>query len=237
MKKFFVVLMAVAFMFIMKPTGEGVASADWSGDMTVGLKSVSGNSNGSALSLSAKASKTDGDERYTVSGGFDYSKESDVLTARKSRGSLQYDKFITPKVYALLNIELSKDEIRNIDMLTTIGPGFGYQLSDSLRFEGGFAYNDKNVSMGEDEQWTTARLSMYSKDNFTDSLSLSNLLTWNPSLEDFGDYTLRNKLDLAYAFTDKWSGKLTQLINYDKTPSPGVDPLDKTLMLSFQYSL
>ena len=131
---------------------------------------------------------------------------------------------------------LEKDKFRNINLTTILGPGIGYQLSDNLSVEAGLAYHNKDVVVGNDEKWTTARLGMNFNKDITDTVRFNDSLKINPSLKDFGLYTLRNEADLIYAFSDKWSGKVTHISQYDKAPSDGVEKLDKVLTAGLQYN-
>lgn len=230
MKKISVVLMAVMFVFAVN------VQAEWSGDLTVSANLTSGNTQGSAVSISGKATQRVDDERYTVKASFNYAEESDRLTARNSFGSIQYDSFITDKIYGLLNIELQKDKLRNLNLRTIVGPGVGYQITDNLSVEGGLAYFSEDVVIGEDSQWTTARLGMnYSKD-ITDTVRFSDSLIVNPSLEDFGQYTARNEADFIYMLSDKWSGKIAHVLRYNSEPSVNVKKRDAILTAGLQYS-
>lgn len=233
MKKVFVVLLAVLFIGGIDLGG---VHASWTGDMTLGANITSGNTQGSALSISGKATQRVADERYTVKGKFNYAEESDQLTVRNSFGSIQYDSFFTDKLYGLLNVELQKDKLRNLNLRTIIGPGVGYQISDSFNVEAGIAYFSEDVNIGEDNQWTTARLGLNYSKNYTDALRFNDSLVINPSLEEVGQYTLRNEMDYIYTFSDKWSGKVTHILQYDSEPSPGVTKRDATLTAGLQYN-
>lgn len=230
MKKYLVVLLAIMFVFAVN------VRADWSGDMTIGANLTSGNTQGSAISISGKATQRVDSERYTVKGAFNYAEESDTLTVRNSIGSIQYDTFFTDKVYGLFNVELQKDKLRNLNLRTIVGPGVGYQVSDNLNFEAGLAYFSEDVVSGEDSQWTTARLGMNTNYDITDTIRFSDSLVINPSLEDFGLYTLGNEASFIIKFSDKWSGNITHIIGYDKSPSVGVEKLDKSLSAGWQYN-
>lgn len=233
-KVLFVILMAVFAVILFMD--KGYVYADWSGNMTLGANLTSGNTQGSALSISGKATQRVQDERYTVKGVFNYAEENGTLTARNSRGSIQYDTFITDKAYVLLNVELQKDKFRNLNLRTILGPGIGYQVSPNLNLEAGLAYHSEDVCIGNDSQWTTARLGMNYVQDITDTVRFNDSLIVNPSLRELGQYTARNEADLIYAFSDKWSGKLSHVLQYDSEPSVNVKKRDATLTAGLMYN-
>ena len=230
MKKLFVFLMAAMFMFAVN------AYADWNGDMTIGANLQSGNTQGSAISISGKATQRVDSERYTVKGAFNYAEEGDTLTVRNSLGSIQYDTFVTDKAYVLLNVELQKDKFRNLNLRTIIGPGMGYQVLDNLNVEAGLAYFSEDVVLGEDSQWTTARLGMNTNYDITATVKFNDSFIINPSLRESGQYTARNEADLVYMLSDKWGGKIAHILKYDSGPSAGIEKLDTTLTAGLQYN-
>ena len=212
------------------------ARGEWEGDVTVGANLQSGNTNNASISISGKASKKVGNDRYKGNVRFNYAEENNQPTAMNSYGAIQYDNFITGKLYALLNVELQKDKFRNLNLRTILSPGIGYQITEAVSVEGGLAYFSEDVDVGKDRQWTTARLGANLNQKLFSNIKFNNSLVVNTSLKEISQYKLRNEADLIAMLSEKWSAKLTHVFQYDSEPSASITKKDQTWILGLQYN-
>ncbi len=217
-----------------------VPDAVWSGTVFAGGVHQAGNTERLSLNVGADAVRRTLDDRLSFSFLYNYAEEDGDLITRDVYGAMKYDYFVTERLYVLLSVEMLKDRFRDLNLRTVVGPGLGRQLwgedGRTLALEAGVTWFSENRIVEEDEQWITARLGLVFRYRFTPWLRFSDTLTLYPSLEDGGDYTLRNDAALVTSLGSAWSLRLGNLWERDIDPSPGVKKDDLRTTLSLQYS-
>ncbi|MBC8413828.1 DUF481 domain-containing protein [bacterium] len=211
----------------------------WTGDITVGAGLQSGNSDRTNMSVGASATRKSSDDRLSLGLAHNYAEEEKKVSSRNSYGFMKYDYFITEKYYIYLGTELLKDSFKNLNLRTVIGPGLGYQVWDyadkSLLFEAGLSYFSEDIKVGKDDSWLTARLAGNVRYNLMDAAVLTDHLIVYPSLEDFGQYTLRNEAAITSPLASGWSLKLANILERDSNPPLTIKKSDWYWILGLQY--
>lgn len=211
----------------------------WSGNITVGGNLQTGNTERLTASIGAEALRRTKQDRFSLRFLFNYAEEDDTITARNTFGALKYDYFFTRRTYGFLNLEMLSDEFKNINLRTSVGPGIGYQVWDdpgkTLMLEIGVNYFSEDLDKGEDDQWITGRGSVVLGLKVHRYLAFSEIVVVYPNLEGFSEYQLRNEASLTSAIGSRLSLKLTNIIEYDSDPSPGVQKADTFWILALQY--
>jgi putative salt-induced outer membrane protein YdiY len=132
------------------------------------------------------------------------------------------------------------DRFKDLNLRTIVGPGVGYQVWDdakkALRFEGGISYFSEDLRDQEDNQYITARVAANLEYHFTDSLVFTDDLMVFPSIEEFGDYTLRNEVAIATSLGAGWKLKLSNILELNNNPPPGIEETDLTWLLALGYA-
>jgi putative salt-induced outer membrane protein YdiY len=212
----------------------------WTGSVTVGANMQSGNTDRLSASLAAHAVRRTEVDRFSMRFLYNYAEEEDELTERNAYGALKYDYFFTRRFYGLLSVELFSDEFKDISLRTAVGPGVGYQVWEeerrTLMLEAGLAYFNEDRSEGEDESWITGRLSADLTLRLLSWAVFSDYLIVYPSLKETGQYQLRNEAGLSNSLGAHWSLKLTNILEYDSQPEPGIEKTDLSWILGLQYS-
>lgn len=230
----------ILFLMIMVLMFVPAVHAEWSGDISMGANLQSGNTDKASISLGASATQRIDSDRFTGKIAYNYAEENDALTVRNVYGKGQYDRFINESLYAYVSVELQKDNFKNLNLRTIVGPGMGLQVWDSedsaLSVEGGVAYFSEDVRAGVDTQWLTARAGSNYRQRLTDTIKFNNEIIVNPSLEDVGEYTLRNEAVLMSAITESWSMKLSNVLQYDSNPSAGIEKKDLKWSIGAMYN-
>lgn len=240
MKKFLTDWRYAVLVFILIAMFFVVSAHAWEGDITLGGTLQSGNTDKTSISLGAKATQRTGDERYSGQVLYNYAEEDDELSARNIYGTLKYDRFIVEQIYGYLSVELQKDKLfKNLNLRTIIGPGVGFQIWDtkgrSLSVEGGISYFSEDIEIGEDKQWLTARLGSNFRQKVSESIAFFDSLVVNPSVENFGEYILRNEASLNSVLSENWSIKLSNVLQYD-SEAIDVHKTDSSWTLGLQYN-
>lgn len=212
----------------------------WSGNVSIGANSQSGNTDRTSVSVGAEAVKKGEIDRASFKLLYNYAEEGGSMSARNLFGSLKYDYYFTGKFYGYVSVEMLSDKFRDIKLRTVVGPGVGYQVwgdnGRSLRLELGAAYFSEDLNEGEDDSWATSRAAAELKWRFAKNLDFSDSLVLNNRLEEPSDYQLRNEAVLTSALGAGWALKVSNIVEYDSEPSAGIKSTDMFWILALQYA-
>lgn len=222
---------------INPPPAEAVR---WHGDVTLGGTMKSGNTDSRDTSVALSGVRRGERDRISLKLRYDYGEEDKVRTAESTYGAMKYDYFVTDKFYSFLSLELLIDEFKDLNLRTLVGPGVGYQFfeeeSKALAVEAGLSYFNEDRDAAEDQSWLSARLGANLRYRLFDWLSFTDELLVYPSLEEMGEYQLRNEAALISSLSGSWAFKFTNIYEYDSLPAPGVKNNDLTWILGLQYA-
>jgi len=216
-----------------------VPDALWEGSVWFGGTQHLGNTDRMGVSFGAEAVRTSEKNRWNFSFLYNYAEEDDELVARDAYGLLKFDQFFTRRFYGYLAIEMLKDEFKELNLRTVVGPGIGYQLWDAekgnLALEAGVAYFSEDRTE-EDEQWFTARLAARFQYQVLEWMRFTDHLILYPQFESVGDYTLRNEVALITSFGSSWAIRFSNIWERDSDPAEGVKEDDFRTSANLQYT-
>jgi putative salt-induced outer membrane protein YdiY len=211
----------------------------WSGNVAVGGNLQTGNTKRLTASIGAEALRRTERDRFSLRLLFNYAEEDDTLTARNTFGALKYDHFFTPRTYWFLNLEMLSDEFKDLNLRTSVGPGVGYQVWDdpakALSLEIGVNYFSEDLDKGRDDQWITGRASAVLSLKVLRHMVLSDIIVIYPRLDGPSRYQLRNEAGLTSSLGSSLALRLTNIVEYDSDPSPGIKKTDTSWILALQY--
>ena len=212
----------------------------WKGNVTLGGNMQSGNSDTMNVSAGGLAVRRTENDRFLLSLLYNRTEDSGQRTAENTYGQLKYDYFLNPKWYLYLNIDMLADEFKDIQFRTTVGPGVGYQIWDeenkALSLEAGVSYTSEDRDLGEDNEWVSARIGVNFLKKLFDRVLFTDQAVIYPSLEDSGEYILRNEASLITDIGTSLAFKLSNIWERNSNPEPGLDQDDFTWILGLQYS-
>jgi putative salt-induced outer membrane protein YdiY len=211
----------------------------WHGNFLAGGSLQTGNTERLAYSIGFNANRRFKDDRFEFKFLHNYAEEDDTISARNTYGSMKFDHFYSAKWYGYVVVEMLNDRFKDLNLRTIVGPGVGYQVWDdavkALRFEGGISYFSEDLREQSDVQYFTARLASSLVYHFTDKLVFTDDLTVFPSLEETGDYTLRNEMAISTSLGGSWKLKLSNIFEQNNNPPPGIEETDLTWLLALGY--
>lgn len=211
----------------------------WKGSIIAGANTQSGNADRLSASLGAKAVRKTDQDRFNLKFLYNYADEDSRVTARNIYGAGKYDYFFTKKMYGYIGTELLSDEFKDLTLRTVVGPGVGYQIWDypyrSLLVEAGVSYISEDLDTGEDDQWVTARLAGSFMWKIMESITFTDDLIIYPSLDNAGEYQLRNEASLLSPIASGWSLRLSNILERNSDPPAGVKKDDLYWVLGAQY--
>jgi putative salt-induced outer membrane protein YdiY len=212
----------------------------WTGNITVGGTSQSGNTDRTSGSVGAEAGIKSDHSRFGLRFLFNYAEEKGQETANNTYLNLKYDYFFTKKFYGFLVLEFLKDRFQDLNLRTDGGPGVGYQLWDdpvkSLLFEAGVTYFHEDRIDSPNRDWVAARLAANFRYQFFKIITFAERIEAYPSMTYGGEYTLRNEASLISPLGAGWSLKFSNIWQRNSDPPPGIEKDDLTWILGLQYS-
>ena len=214
--------------------------SEWKGNVTVGAGLQTGNTDRFDASVGAEATRKSATDRYNLRVLFNYAEENDSLTTRNTFGALKYDYFFTTALFGYIAIEMLNDKFKDLSLRTVVGPGVGYQIWDdkkrALALEAGASYFSENLIEGADSTWITGRLAGTFRYQVLKRLSFSDNLVVYPSIEEFGEYQLRNEAGLSSDIGSGLALNFTNIFERDSDPAAGVMKNDLQWILGLKYS-
>jgi len=214
--------------------------ATWKGNITVGGNRQDGNTDTMNISAGLLAVRRTENDRFLINFLYNRSEEDGRRTAENAYSQLKYDYFVRTKWYLYLNVDMLSDDFQDINSRTSVGPGIGYQVweeeNKALGLEAGVSYTTEDRDTGEDTDWWSARFAVNYRHRLFDRVSFIDQFVIYPSLDDTGEYTLRNEAGLVTEIAADFSLRLSNIWKRDSNPENDFDKDDLTWILGLQYS-
>ena len=215
----------------------------WTGDISLGGNTRSGNTNSSTINLSLKAQRQWGRDRFSFYFRYNFEDDEGEETDNDSFTSIKYDHFFTGRdIFAGLSLEAVKDKFKDIDLQLITGLGLGYRFwndeEKKLELQVGVAYFIDDRILGTDSKFMSGRVSFIFAYTFFTYLTIENSLLYYPSLEDSDEHKIRNETSLISRLTTGWAVKLTYILDQNSLSEevPGIEDIDNRFIFSIQYS-
>src|SRR5262249_20236019 len=145
------------------------------------------------------------------------------VTQRRVGGRLQYDYFLSKKMYVFANAGAEYDFKAGIDLRTFIGGGAGYQFYDTETFkltgEAGLNYFSEDYSVGDSKSYVAARVAENLGWQINKDVKFEHSVEAFPSLEDMNDFFGKMDNRVKVSLTEKMFAQLQWVMNYDNTPA------------------
>jgi putative salt-induced outer membrane protein YdiY len=210
------------------------------GGANAGMMRTGGNTDVNSLRLDADVTIRQTANRYTASAVVNRAKDRGVETAENWNTALNYDRFLTERLFVNVNSIFTNDKFRDLDLRTALGAGLGYQVFDTplvkLTANGGLGWVNENFDIAEDDSYTAAREGagleiaivpdriqfFHQHDGYFGVTGEDNLFV-----------RMKNGVRLGLV-----GGLVTTIqhdIDYDRSPAPGTKNTDRTFALTFGY--
>lgn len=219
----------------------------WKGSVNVGAAFLTGNTDRRSVSADAEVSRRSDTDRITAKAFWSYADEKSTpglgfrLTERRVGGSLKYDYFLSRRAYLLAQASAMGDTRADISLRFTTGAGAGYQWleGEDLKFstEGGVTFFSESFrSATPTNEYVSARGAYGLEWQAHERVKFLQNFEIFPSLEKIDDVylTLDSRVQVPV-----FEGMFTQLqwmLDYDNTPSPGLERVDHRFVLSVGWA-
>jgi putative salt-induced outer membrane protein YdiY len=210
------------------------------GRLNAGIIASGGNTSANSLRFGGEMVGRMAANRFTGGASFNRGREHDVETAHNWTTSFRYDRFVTRRLFIDGNTILSADRLRDLDLRTAVGTGLGYQVVDRRRLQitmdGGVGYVRERSRVGPDDRYTAAQESG-KVDFFVNGNRFQLFHRHEGYFGLAGDDNRFVKTQNGVRVPIR-RGIITtaQLdVDYDPTPVPGGQSIDRTFALNFGY--
>ena len=219
---------------------ETAASPQWEGAVTVGVSLTEGNTDITKASAAVDASKKLEKERYTLGFSWNFSEENETVTQRKTYGKGQYDRFVSEKMYWLLQASAEADDAAGVDLRTTVGAGVGYQFSDTEKWklsgEAGLSWFNEEFEDSTENDYIAARLAYKWAYILSEKWAFEQSGEIFPSLEDSEDIYSKIDSRAKVTLTENMFAQAQWVWDWDNTPAAGNDRSDHLLLITVGWS-
>ncbi|MBZ0150066.1 MAG: DUF481 domain-containing protein [Planctomycetes bacterium] len=219
----------------------------WTGSITLNGLLTDGNTERRAVGAALDASRRTEIDRISFDAAWDYSEDRNKVTnawtlnQRRAGGGLKYDYFLSKRWYSLATARVLGDTLADINLRFTGGVGLGYTIIDNgttgLTFEAGLSYFNENYRSNTPSQdYMAARVAYKLTHQLSDKTKLVHGVEAFPSVEDSRDVYLQAKTEITTSLTASMIASLAHVMDWDNTPSPGLDRADHRIVLSVGWS-
>jgi putative salt-induced outer membrane protein YdiY len=210
------------------------------GGANAGLIQTSGNTDVNSVRLDADVSVRQRANRYTASAAVNRAEDAGLETADNWTTSLNYDRFLTRRLFVNANGIFTNDRFRDLDLRTALGAGVGYQVFEGPRIRltanGGLGWVNENFFVALDDDYTAARESA-ALDVFIipDRVQFFHKHDGYFGLEGDDNLFVKAQNGIRLSVVANFVTTVQLDLDYDRSPSPGRRQTDRTFALTFGY--
>jgi putative salt-induced outer membrane protein YdiY len=218
----------------------------WHGTISAGLTLTRGNSETTTIAVSGDAERKTDADRWTAGVWYNQDDQEDpatgdsTTTAKNYGGKLQYDRFLTKKLYWLANAKGERDEAASLQFRGTGGLGLGYQFKDTESFklngEAGLNYVHEDLEGESPNEFLAARLASNWDYIWTETTKLGQSAELYPSLEDSDDWTSKIDTHADVSMTKAMFLRVQHVLDYDNTPAEGAEKADNRVLVTVGWT-
>jgi hypothetical protein len=215
----------------------------WKFDASADISGKSGNSDRTAIGIGASAVLESNKDKLQFYVSVDKAEENNNTTADEIKGGIDYSSFFSDTLSWYVRGEMEKDDIELLDLRTTTAFGIGKHVirkdDQKLEIRGGFAYRYESFQDGTNVESPGLDLALIHFKDFGWG-GMNNLVTYNPSFEDFGNFRVyhESSLDLPVGTGKFWKLRIGVSNDYNSEPIAGLTEMDTTyftrLLLSWR---
>jgi putative salt-induced outer membrane protein YdiY len=218
----------------------------WTRSVSLGFTLTRGNSETTTIAGSFDAERKVEKNRYSANAWYNGSDQTDkatgdsVTTAKNYGGKVQYDRFVSERLYWLANAKAEKDELAALQLRATGGLGLGYQFQDTETFklngEAGLNYVSEDYEGAAPNEFLAARLAYNAGYVWTPTAKLGQKMELLPSLEDSDDWTSKLDTHMDVSMTEAMFLRVQHVLDYDNSPAAGAKNADNRIILTVGWS-
>ena len=217
-----------------------VPPVTYHGNLQVGVSYLTGNTDTTSGNLSGLFVAKSKRQRFSLRGRWYYAENDNVVSAREADGSVQYDFFVTEKVYTFASAFFQYNPFRDLNLRSAFSGGAGYQFFDTdrarLSADLGVSYVDEDFRVAPDDSYTGGRWSLsFDYWIIEKKIQFFHYQQGFYSFSDFADMNLISQQGLRLTVLKGFSTNFEVDVSYDNKPSPGFEKTDTALIFGLGY--
>jgi putative salt-induced outer membrane protein YdiY len=213
---------------------------EWNGAVNVGFVTTDGNTQVTTTRLDGELIAVRPKDRASVAAIRNHAEDSGEETADNTTVALNYDRFLSDRLYINGNAIFTSDEFKSLDLRTALGAAVGYDVWKSprglLSINGGLGYVNENFEDPvEDDDYFALREGLRARFAVVPSVELFHNhdtyigLTGDDNLFFKMQTGVRFRLIAGLVSTLQWD------LDYDRSPAPGRENTDRTFAITLGY--
>jgi putative salt-induced outer membrane protein YdiY len=214
----------------------------WTGHLTFGATKTTGNSRSTTASGDARLERRGEDDRISVNAYYLYAESEDPSTNINSTTTdkwfvdVEYDYFVSKKLFVLADVNYMKNRIANLDgrAIGTLGMGYQWVESKKMNFNTNLSLGGMHESYTHPDRnndTVVAQAGWHFDRALTDTLTFVHDFRINPDLEKLSNYKLETSAELRAALYKAIFASFKVLIDYDSNPAAGQERTDTAYIL------
>lgn len=211
-----------------------------SGGANAGFLATGGNTHIDNLHLDGEGVARRRSDRFTAAVTLNHAEDQDRETASNTTVSLNYDRFLTRRLFANGNAIFTNDRFRGIDLRSAFGAGIGYDVwttaRSTLSVDGGLGYVRENFDAAPDDEYAAARegarLSVFLAERRVEAFHRHGGY-FGLSGED--NLFIRMQNGVRFSLVGGLVSTVQLDIDYDRNPPPGRETTDRSVSMTFGY--
>ncbi len=212
-----------------------------SGNVNAGLDVQRGNTDTDTYYADATVVVRTDKDRGTFFGRYDREKAEGIDTVNKWLTYLDYNRFLSERLFAFGNATFESDEFKDLNLRSTLSAGVGYQVFDTpkrnLDVKGGLAYVDEDYDIGEDNSYPAFTWGLDYDEWFFDKIM--QFFHHHQGFIGLGDpnkTVIRTRTGLRFPLPKGFSTTLQYNWDWDNQPAPGTDRVDTRALVLIGYN-
>lgn len=230
----------------------GLPEQGWSGEVSIALEGKTGNTHEKDYAGAARVNWRKADDILVFIGGREYGSVNDVIDDDESFAHLRWIHVLNSRWATEAFAQWQQNRFSNTELRELIGGGLRYDFfpgGDELKLAAGIgAFREKeklDLVSREDTSYTTRANSYIAYEQvFNDRVKLTNVLYYQPAVDEFSDFRMHNDLSLTVKMTQRLALSWRHLTNHDSdpatnynlTPALKLEETNTTYLTSFVYT-
>lgn len=211
----------------------------WDKSASFGVTLTQGNSETMLAAANFQADRKGSENEVSLGATATYGSNDGNVNANYLRGFGQYNRLYNDKLFGYLRVDAIHDDIADLNLRLSIGPGVGYYFikSDvaSLQVEAGASYTFEDQG-GNSDSYASLRFAERYSRKITETTNFWQSAEFLPQIDDWENFLLLVEIGVESKITDNLSLRAVLQDNYDNQPAPGRKENDLRLITGISHT-
>ena len=213
---------------------------DWSGRISFGGFLTDGNSQTKSIAFDGFTQARDEKNRYKLGGELRFQEDEGEETQDEGQIYLEYDRFITEKLFAGARASYEFDDIADLDRRIQLGPFVGYQYYESdplnLSTRIGLDYLSEDFANGDSDESVAASWGLdYDQKFVNDVIQIFYKHELTVPLDNTEGFIYDGETGIRFPVAKVLTGSFQIEYDFDNDPADGAETDDTRYSLKIGY--